>query len=49
MKETKINERPDPKWERVKREVKSEVMFKEMPKTKSKANKPLSAFINDYC
>ena len=53
MKEAKVsgpsqaNETPDPKWERVKREIKAEIMPKEMPKPK--ARQPLSAFINDYC
>ena len=46
---SQLNERPDPKWERVKREIKSEIIMKEMPKLKAKASKPLSAFINDYC
>ena len=55
MKEAKVsgpsqlNVRPDPKWERVKKEIKSEILAKEMPKLKAKANKPLSAFINDHC
>ena len=43
---SQLNERPDPRWERVKREVKSEILMKEMPKVKAKA---LSAFINDHC
>ena len=46
---SQLNERVDPKWERVKKEIKSEILMKEMPKVKPKANKPLSAFINDYC
>jgi len=44
---SQLNETPDPKWERVKREVKSEIMPKEMTKAKPK-QKPRSAFINDY-
>ena len=46
---SQLNERPDPKWERIKKEIKSEIIMKEMPKVKPKANKPLSAFINDHC
>ena len=56
MKEGKVsgpsqaNETTDPKWERVKKEVKSEIMPKHMPKVKVKTSKkPLSAFINKYC
>ena len=46
---SQANETPDPKWERVKKEVKSEIMPKHMPDVKVKTSKkPLSAFINDY-
>jgi hypothetical protein len=52
MKEAKVsgpsqlNVTPDPKWERVKREVKAEIMPKEM--TKPKKSRPRSTYINDY-
>ena len=47
---SQANETPDPKWEKVKREVKSEIMPKHMPDVKVKTTrKPLSAFINKYC
>ena len=55
MKEAKVsgpsqlNETPDPRWERVKKEIKSEIIMKEMPKLKANSSKPLSAFINDHC
>ena len=37
---SQVNETPDPKWERVKKEVKSEIMLKQMPKVKAKTRKP---------
>ena len=44
---SQMNERVDPKWERVKAEVKAEIMPKEMKKGSQK--RPRSTFIEDYC
>jgi hypothetical protein len=45
---SQLNTKVDPTFERVKAEVKSEIMPKEMKKAKP-SSRPRSTFIQDYC
>jgi hypothetical protein len=46
---SQLNEEVDPRFERVKAEIKAELMPKDRPKEKSRPRKSLSAGINDFC
>ena len=46
---SQLNEEVDPKFERVKAEIKAELMPKDRPKENSRSAKPLSAGINKFC
>ena len=46
---SQLNEEVDPKFERVKAEIKAELMPKDRPKEKGRSSKSLAAGINNFC